>query len=278
MQTELRPHEIEELLPAYALGALEPEEMLAVDAYLERQRRLLARLAEVEDAVAHLAHSAPTVPLPADGKARLLARARTSVTPQHEPQRPHPMPRPRQQAPRWSWWRGAAVVALAAALVLALLTSQMQARVGALSAEVATLREANEALRQQNVSLTDELRIRQGQVARIARAERVVPLPGTEAAPEARGTLYLSAAEGIIVLDGLDPLPASQTYELWLIPAEGAPLPAGLLAVASSSEPTWVDVTLPPAVTDFAAVGVSVEPAGGSTAPTGPIVLLGSAG
>jgi anti-sigma-K factor RskA len=71
-------------------------------------------------------------------------------------------------------------------------------------------------------------------------------------------------------------LPENQTYQLWLIPADGdgAPLPSGLLAVQQAGVDS-VTITLPDDATNYAAVGVSIEPAGGSPSPTGPIVLVG---
>jgi anti-sigma-K factor RskA len=40
--------------------------------------------------------------------------------------------------------------------------------------------------------------------------------------------------------------------------------------------PDWLTVQIPPGAQNFAAVGVSIEPVGGSPTPTGPIVLLGA--
>ncbi|MGH2541487.1 MAG: anti-sigma factor domain-containing protein, partial [Ardenticatenaceae bacterium] len=76
---------------------------------------------------------------------------------------------------------------------------------------------------------------------------------------------------------GLAPLSEAQSYQLWLIPADGAPVPAGLLVV-EGAQPSSQDIAVPPGAQDYAAVGVSVEPSGGSPAPTGPIVLLGEVG
>jgi len=81
-----------ELLPAYALGVLEPAEMLAVDDYLRRQRSLLRRLEAIEQALPQLAYLAqetptaaetpPIVLLPAEAKAQLMARARADAAAQ----------------------------------------------------------------------------------------------------------------------------------------------------------------------------------------------------
>jgi anti-sigma-K factor RskA len=81
-----------------------------------------------------------------------------------------------------------------------------------------------------------------------------------------------------LVLSNLDGLSEDQVYQLWLIPPEGqgAPIPAGLLGQAGAPIET-ITLPLPTTLDSIAAIGVSVEPPGGSDAPTGPIVLFGEA-
>jgi anti-sigma-K factor RskA len=108
--------------------------------------------------------------------------------------------------------------------------------------------------------------------------KRVIHLPGTKESPDAAGTFFMSGDErGVLVLQGLKPLPAAQTYQLWLISSEGAPASAGLLGVQPGGS-TWLPVAVPARARNFVAVGVSIEPIDGSPAPTGPLVLLGTIG
>jgi anti-sigma-K factor RskA len=79
---------------------------------------------------------------------------------------------------------------------------------------------------------------------------------------------------GTLVLTNLNELEENQTYQLWLIPPDGAPIPAGLLGQAGEASQT-ISLDLPTTLDSIAAVGISVEPPEGSAAPTGPIVLLG---
>jgi anti-sigma factor RsiW len=76
MDPELTREEIIEMLPAYVLGALEPDEMLAVEAYLEQHHDLLPRLHSAEEAAAQLAYLAPATPLPDDARDRLMSRVK----------------------------------------------------------------------------------------------------------------------------------------------------------------------------------------------------------
>jgi anti-sigma-K factor RskA len=128
------------------------------------------------------------------------------------------------------------------------------------------------SLQQINQSLQSRLDASDRQLAVLA--SQTIPLAGQEAAPSASGALYVGQGESVLVLSGLDVLPESQTYQLWLIPADGAPVPSGLLALRQPDVDS-LTVTLPDAPANYAAVGVSIEPAGGSAEPTGPIVLVG---
>lgn len=77
-----------------------------------------------------------------------------------------------------------------------------------------------------------------------------------------------------LIVDGLAPLPADRTYELWYINDAGA-RPAGTFGVVDSGS-TWrvLDGTMKAGDT----VGVTVEPRGGSDAPTtDPVVVIASA-
>ena len=63
-------------------------------------------------------------------------------------------------------------------------------------------------------------------------------------------------------VSGLSTAPDGKTYEAWIIPASGAPRPAGLFPGSASA------VRLRGTVPKHAVVAVTVEPKGGSNAPT----------
>ncbi|WP_374947161.1 anti-sigma factor domain-containing protein [Agreia sp.] len=78
-----------------------------------------------------------------------------------------------------------------------------------------------------------------------------------------------------VVVDGLAPLPAGSVYEAWYINDAGA-APAGTFDATGAHKTSWhlLDGTMSMGDT----VGVTVEPAGGSKAPTTtPIVAIASA-
>ncbi len=301
MTAQYQYDEVLELLPAFALGALDADEMLAVEDYLRTHStpELVARLESLEDAAAMMALRAPAAPLPMHVKTRLFESIQAdmvesappaTVTPREA--RPKPAPSSIGDAnpvARWmeivgSFLRPVAWAALGAALTFVLLQSLGGATQGELAAtraelkrlegEVVTLQSENQTLQQINQSLQTQLTTSDRQLAVLARTSQTIPLAGQEAAPGASGALYVGQGESVLVLAGLAVLPENQTYQLWLIPAEGAALPSGLLEVQQPTVDS-LTVTLPDDTAGYAAVGVSIEPAGGSDAPTGPIVLVG---
>ena len=102
-----------------------------------------------------------------------------------------------------------------------------------------------------------------------------VPLVGSEAVPSATGMLVISAdgEHGTLVVDGLPPLDASKQYQLWLI-QDGQRTSGGVFSVDSEGYGShWI--TSPKPLVSYQSVGITVEPAGGSQAPTGERVLGG---
>ncbi len=86
----------------------------------------------------------------------------------------------------------------------------------------------------------------------------------------ARVVYSASRGEGWFVADGMESLGEDQVYELWLID-EGGPSPAGLFDARDGQAVHAFTGD----VTEIAAIGVTVEPAGGSPQPTSdPLVVL----
>ena len=73
----------------------------------------------------------------------------------------------------------------------------------------------------------------------------------------------------------LAPAPAAKSYELWLVPATGNPISAGVFNPVSGQTDHWT-MKLPQGIAPKA-FAVTLEPAGGKPQPTGPMVLVGPA-
>jgi len=105
---------------------------------------------------------------------------------------------------------------------------------------------------------------------------RTIAIQGTEARPNATGTLIISqdGEHGALVVDGLDPLDAEHQYQAWLI-ENGQRTSGGVFSVDDDGYAVlWL--SSPKSLTDYGAVGVTIEPAGGSPGPTGTKVLGGN--
>jgi anti-sigma-K factor RskA len=143
----------------------------------------------------------------------------------------------------------------------------------------------------QNRALNDELndesrlvRNLAGQASRAQQVLEVLTAPGaqritltqakTPEQPVARAT-YLPERGGLILLAAnLKPIPADKTYQLWVIPPDGKPVPAGTFRPDATGSATLVLPQLASGIT-AKTLAVTVENAGGSQTPTMPIVLAG---
>ncbi len=94
--------------------------------------------------------------------------------------------------------------------------------------------------------------------------------------PTGRTTYVASKGALIFLANDLGQLPPEKTYELWLLPAvEGqSPLPAGTFRVDERGNASVIMPPLPKGV-EAKGFAVTIEPEGGSTTPTMPLVLSG---
>jgi anti-sigma-K factor RskA len=101
----------------------------------------------------------------------------------------------------------------------------------------------------------------------------------TKALPKAQpiGAVTYNPDKGTLVFlaSNLDPLQAYKAYELWVIPTEGKPIPAGTFHPDDQGNANVIMPDLPKGVA-AKAFGVTIEPDGGSQSPTSPIILSGN--
>jgi hypothetical protein len=131
----------------------------------------------------------------------------------------------------------------------------------------------NYVLQQQVARQTATIELQQQALAAVASGGRQWNLAGTDAAPRAGGVLVQTPSDiqPVLYVHGLPDLPARQVYQAWVIEG-GQPIEAGLLVPdPAGGHVARLDRPLGQADT----VAVTVEPSGGSRAPTGPIVVAG---
>ena len=236
--------DIHTLAGAYALNALPPDEQAVFARHLAACDACRQEVTELQETAARLAAGVATAP-PAVLRERVLAAA--DVTRQLPPE-PAPQPR-RRAATRWQDWRQRALVPVAAGLLLVVV---------ALSGVIITLDSRLEQARSQPASVVGVLGAPDLQTVELDLGAAV---PGR--------FLYSPKLDrGVLVASGIADPGARETYELWLM-HDGRPVPAGLFrpdrrgaAIAEVSA----------TVRGAELVAVTIEPAGGSAAPTGEVL------
>ncbi len=127
-------------------------------------------------------------------------------------------------------------------------------------------------LRQQMNAMGEQLRVNQTALALVAYpGARSVPVVGENAG----GTVVVDSdqAVGVLIAWGLPALEASRTYQVWLIAPDGTRTSGGTFGVTRAMPYTSVVFHSQAPMSAFRGLGVTIEPAGGSPAPTGPRVL-----
>jgi anti-sigma-K factor RskA len=90
----------------------------------------------------------------------------------------------------------------------------------------------------------------------------------------ATGTLDVSGGtQGVLTVKGLNPLPATEVYEVWLIPKQGSPQGVAFLTPGPNGGP-WTAV-MHGNMAAYKSIAATVEPAGGSPTPSDTEVLSG---
>jgi anti-sigma-K factor RskA len=227
---------IDDLIDAYALGALDADETARVEDHLESCAACRALAAAARARADALLYAAPLVEPPLDLRARVLWRVHTIAEEERAGRAP-------------------ALRARQAGSV---------GRQGLLGRMLGGWRreEGDETLRQLSALLADPEVL-------------VWDVNGTPEAPGARAHLVGPPAgrEAVLVTAGLATLPAERAYQVWLLRG-GQPVPNALFRVGVGGEGRLV-VRASTRLRDVDAVAVTPEPAAGSPAPTGPIMLMG---
>ncbi len=247
----------ETLASGYALGTLDGEDLAQFQAHLaEGCAACTAALRETEATLALLACATPPVMPPAHVRQALVARIAATGR-----RRAGPVPRP-----RWfPWVAGAVAAALLAFFTGMFVAARYEARLGQAAREVVALRQRVQRQQAAVYHVIDLLR---------EPGTSVLPLRGQGPAPEASASLlWNDRSGGHLLVASLTPLPSDKTYELWTI-SGGTPRPAGLFTVDASGRGGHFVDPVPGGRPEVFAV--TIEPAGGVPAPTGPIVLASS--
>ena len=247
----------ESLATVYAVGALDGDELTQFQAHLPTCAACQSTVRDAEETLARAMLSAPAQAPPPEARTALIRRLTE---------------RRGGRGLAWLRWGTVTAVAAAAAAMFAgaWVAVRYEAELGRMARETAAVKER---VARDELGLQEQLASYRGVVELLRDpATRVVELRGRGAGGAAAARMiWNDASGGHLVVSGLAPAPAGQTYELWTI-AGGTPRPAGTFGVDPSGRGVH---RVPP---DSARGGVDVfavtlEPAGGMPAPTGPMVL-----
>ena len=233
---------LRENLPAYALGALDLEELAALEAHLQTCESCQTELAKYRSLSDNLLMATPPRQPPAALRKKLQSR----------------LPSAQKTArPRFAFSFGN--VALGGALALLVFMnvfSFLQMR----------------TIQNQQTSLLQQLKTNQFALSMLA-------YPGTRSLPIAAanfsGSVLVDTEHNTaaVITWLLPELPSDQTYQIWLIEPDGHRVSAGTFRPQSNSTYTTQPVFSKQPLDKFVGIGVTVEPAGGSDQPTGPRVF-----
>jgi anti-sigma-K factor RskA len=237
---------VTDLLAAFALNALDEDEVRDVSAHLETCAECYLELTAYQKISDQLALGAPVAHAPASLKARLEARTY-----------PAPITRTGISRRTVGWKR---IMSVPRPVIVGF---QVAAAVLIISLGVGNLTLLQRIDRQVTDSIEAGL--------------QTIKLTGTEFAPSAKGTLVISVdgRHGVLFVDGLPILEARRVYQAWLGEIQ-APLNAGLIDLSEYGY-GWLEVNSgDKLLTDYPLFRITVEPAGGSPIPSGNTVLLRS--
>jgi anti-sigma-K factor RskA len=244
-EPDMADEHVLDLLPAYALDCLDEEDLLRLARHLTECDSCRTELSSYQVIADQLPLSVPQVSPPATLKQKLMARVEESRQPGLA------------QKGKTSWWQRLSERLHQAAPVWAL----------ASLAVIVVLAISNLTLWQ---------RVRTTSISEQPQSMRVVRLSNTTDAPNAHGLLVISVdgEYGTLVVDHLPDLGAAQQYQLWLIQG-GERTNGGVFSVSQDGYGSlWIASPLP--LANYSAFGITIEPAGGSSDPTGQKVLGGN--
>ena len=259
---------LEELLTFYALGALTESERAQVEVYINSYPEAKRRLDEMIRTTSALPYAVESVDPSAALKKKLMDRVKADSRARFASPR---------QAPADSWsrlldfFRPRAGNRLSNAVALLSLFIAL-----GLGAWGLSLRNKMVSLQTEIASLRQELSVQRVVLAQVTSPQaRTFAISGTEHQPQAHGQLIEDSKTGSVtfIVSDLKPLESGFIYEFWLI-KDNTLVPAGLFKVDEHGQAILqVAQNVPP--DSFNAIGVSIEPQGGSQQPTGDIVMLG---
>jgi hypothetical protein len=255
-------------LALYALDALAGEERANLEKHLAGCAACKLELEQLRGDGALLALSTLGPKPPLRARQRLLdAVAKESAAPTLSTRTRRDGPRTVDTPPR-SWWGWMGWAATAAVIVFAASLWKENSALKQMLASTST--QAAQTTRE----LEDLRRIAAPIIAPEAQRVTLVALKAP-AQPQGKAFYLRNRSSLVFVANNMPPLPLQKAYELWLIPTQGAPIPAGVFKPDAHGSATVVNPPLPVG-TEAKAFAITVENEAGAATPTMPIIMMGT--
>jgi hypothetical protein len=258
--TEYTERELEELLGAYALDAVDDDEREAVEAFLATSPRARAEVAEHREIAALLAGTGAQAPDElweriAGSLEEAPPQLRLALAPSVDAlQRDEATARSTSGGRRMvarRWMVSVTAVAAAIILVLGLVVLQQENRLGDVEDDLETALGDLE-----NVDITAAAGL-----AATDPANATISLEGEEQAPVI--AVLEPSGDGFLIAGDLEPLPADRTYQLWGLVGE-TPVSLGVLGNDPGTVAFRADAD------NIDALAISEEATGGAVSPSAP--------
>jgi hypothetical protein len=257
-------------LPDYVLGTLTGPETATLQAHVVDCAACQTELEELRAVIAGIGTATPETP-PPGLRSRVLQAA---TMPARAESRVNTPQAPATAVPRRQWMP----FALAASLLFAVVAGGYA---WSLRGQLATARQQVDDAAGYVARLRQELLETRRDSAELVRVMQIlnapnlvrVDLKGQTAGSDAVGRAFWSATTGVFfTARGMPPVDAGRVYQLWTIRGTTA-TSAGTMTPDASG--TIVHAAEAAGAEPPDAMGVTIEPAGGSTSPTLPVVMLG---
>lgn len=257
----------EEDFELLTLGVLEDAEREGIELHVAACAACERKLAEARGRIALLALTAEPQTPPAAVKQRLMEQIRAERVPRSNTSRDRTVSPSRAEREPARWWTAvwatAAFALAACAVILWIANARLGDEVNELESTAAKQAAQLERTRAIAALLTSPQTV------------TVTLAPKTPNATQPGRVMYNQRQGALIYAGNLPPLAADKSYELWLIPQSGNPIPAGVFAAQPNGEAGMVMPKIPVGVS-AKAFAVTVEPAGGAPQPTGAMVQVGT--
>jgi anti-sigma-K factor RskA len=257
-------NQFRELVPGYALGALDPEERAAFEAHLGTCAECTKALDAARLVVSELAHLAPPAKPSAQVEDRLLRQVRSEASAKLQTTAAP------AAVPGWLW------ASLAAVLLFSVYSGwsarKLQNEISRLNEQAVSERKRREALEKEFVAAQV-----QALILMDPRSKKIMLPAKDQNMPQLEAMWHPEF--GLCIMGQKVPMPGpNRTFQLWLIPKTPGkkPMPLHTMWPDASGKLMHVVENPPEPMGDTKAIAVTEEPAAGSPQPTSEPMWLGS--